>query len=180
MVANPTAPTADMKNAAVSAGQSSVLLEDLRTQAEGLKGGWQGIGELGKAEINRGYGASGDYKMYADQLPAAAVSFYRAVTGDTRLSDDDARKRALPMLWHPSEDDSLKAKKFNFAEKMLGAREKLLQGGKYKEGVIPFSVLRKTAETLQDTSPQTFDVGGKTYNIPADKIEAFKKAKGIK
>lgn len=27
---------------------------------------------------------------------------------------------------------------------------------------------------------QTFTVGGKTYNIPPDKIEAFKKAKGIK
>lgn len=31
-----------------------------------------------------------------------------------------------------------------------------------------------------NTDFQSFNIGGKTYNIPADKVEAFKKAKGVK
>jgi hypothetical protein len=39
---------------------------------------------------------------------------------------------------------------------------------------------KKTQQTQEQTgSSQTFNVGGKMYNIPADKVEAFKKAKGI-
>lgn len=37
-------------------------------------------------------------KEYEDAKPGAAVSVYRAMTGDTRLSDADAQARALPFL----------------------------------------------------------------------------------
>lgn len=39
--------------------------------------------------------------------------------------------------------------------------------------------LEKEAAKRGDGSTQTFRVGGKVYNIPADKVEAFKKAKGL-
>lgn len=155
-------PTADMKNASISIGQAKSLLEDLKSQASSLKGGYAGMGEIGKAILNRGAGESGDYKLYTDNLPSAAITFYRSVTGDTRLSDADAKARALPIMWHPSEDVSLKEKKFGFAERMLTAREKLLQSGKYKDGVIPFDVLKQEASKSVKSS-------GKEIKLPSGK-----------
>lgn len=46
----------------------------------------------------RGGIGSNAIKEYEDAKPAAAVQFYRAITGDTRLSDNDARERALPFM----------------------------------------------------------------------------------
>lgn len=142
-------PTTDMKNALKSAQQAGSLIQDLQQQASVLKGGYDGIGELGKMALNRGAGESANYKLYMDTLPSASVSFYRAVTGDTRLSDSDAKARALPLLWHPSEAEDVKTKKFDFLNRMIVAREKLLNSGKYKaDDVIPLSALKKEAETV--------------------------------
>jgi hypothetical protein len=38
----------------------------------------------------------------------------------------------------------------------------------------------RESATPSESETQQFNVGGKMYNIPADKVEAFKKAKGIK
>lgn len=142
-------PTTDMKNQLKSIQQAGSLIQDLQKQAEGLKGGYAGIAELGKMTLNRGSGDSANYKLYMDTLPSTSVSFYRAVTGDTRLSDSDAKARALPLLWHPSEADDVKVKKFDFLNRMVTARGKLLESGKYKpDEVIPLSVLRKEADSV--------------------------------
>ena len=178
VVANPNAPTADMRNQQVTTGQAKELWNEVKSQSEGLKGGYAGMFEMGKAALNRGKGESGNYQLYTENLPSSAVGLYRALTGDTRLSDADAKARALPLLWEPSQDVSLRTKKNEFIDKMINSRERLLSSGKYKDGVIPLSDLQKA--TKEESSGQIFNVGGKSYNIPADKIEAFKKAKGIK
>ena len=178
VIANPNAPTADMRNQQVTTGQAKVLWNEVKSQSEGLKGGYEGMFEMGKAALNRGKGKSGDYQLYTENLPSSAVGLYRALTGDTRLSDADAKARALPLLWEPSQDVSLRTKKNEFIDKMINSRERLLSSGKYKDGVIPLSDLQKTAK--EEESGQIFNVGGKTYNIPANKVDAFKKAKGIK
>lgn len=178
VIANPNAPTADMRNQAITTAQSKNLWEEVKSQSEQLKGGYEGMLEMGKAAINRGKGESGNYQLYTENLPSSAVALYRALTGDTRLSDADAKARALPLLWEPSQDVSLRTKKNEFIDKMILNREKMLAGGKYKDGVIPLEDLKQAAKS--ESSGQIFNIGGKTYNIPADKVDAFKKAKGIK
>lgn len=173
-------PTADMRNAAVSTDQAANLIQDLQQQAQNLKGGYPGMAEIGKAFLNRGAGRSADYVLYQDSLPSAAVAFYRGVTGDTRLSDADAKARALPLLWKPSESEDVRKKKFTFLNRMVEARQKLLGSGKYPDGVIPISDLRKAADTSDAGGVKKFVVKGKTYNIPADQVEEFKKDMGIK
>jgi len=146
-------PTADMKNQLKTAQQASALISDLRAQAETLKGGYAGILKQGEAFVTRGAGKSGDYKMYEDLSKSGAVAFYRAVTGDTRLSDQDAADRAYPLMWKTDEDESLKGKKFDFLERMIDARQELLSSGKYSEGdVIPISVLKQKAQKMESTS----------------------------
>lgn len=150
LVSNPNAPTADMRNQGISASQARILWDDLKGQSEGLKGGYPGLLEKSKAIINRGSGDSANYKLYTDSLPSSAVALYRALTGDTRLSDADAKARALPLLWEPSEATDLRDKKNNFIDRMIGAREKLLGSGKYADGVIPLNDIKKAAK---DESP---------------------------
>lgn len=178
VISNPNAPTADMRNQQVTTGQVKELWNEVKSQSEGLKGGYEGMFEMGKAALNRGKGESGNYQLYTENLPSSAVGLYRALTGDTRLSDADAKARALPLLWEPSQDVSLRTKKNEFIDKMINTRERLLSSGKYQDGVIPLGDLKKSAK--EEGSGQIFNVGGKSYNIPADKVEAFKKAKGIK
>lgn len=178
VISNPNAPTADMKNNMVTVKQVSSLMDDLKSQAYGLKGGYAGMEENVKSVINRGKGKSADYKLYNDSLHATSVAFYRAVTGDTRLSDADAKTRAYPIMWKTSEHTDVRDKKFGFMERMVSAREKLLEGGINPESLKPgefFDMIKKEAES----GTQTFNVGGKIYNIPADKVEAFKKAKKL-
>jgi len=159
VVANPNAPTADMRNAGVAATQARVLWEDLKSQSQGLKGGYAGMGEMAKAAINRGAGESGDYTLYTENLPSSAVGLYRALTGDTRLSDADAKARALPLLWNPSQDVSLREKKNSFIDRMIASRERLLSSDKYKDGVIPFEAIKKEAqrEPKKFTSDNLFE-----------------------
>lgn len=167
-------PTADMKNAAVTTRQARVLWDEVKAQSEGLKGGYAGMGEMGKAVMNRGKGKSGDYSLYLENLPSSAVSLYRALTGDTRLSDADAKARALPLLWNPSQDVSLRQRKNDFIDKMINSREQLLSSGKYQGGIVPLEDIKSYAEGIK-----TFNVNGVSYNIPSDKVDAFKKAKGL-
>ena len=72
--------------------------------------------------------------LYEKQMPAMAVAIYRDITGDTRLSDDDAKKRAYPLLWDPSkgEGESIKKGTFEDLERLYQARLSLIQKGQYK------------------------------------------------
>lgn len=143
-------PTADMRNQLKSAQQAGSLINDLEAQAKKLKGGYEGLYKQGEAFITRGAGESGDYKMYEDLAKSGAVAFYRAVTGDSRLSDQDAADRAYPLMWKTNEDVSLREKKFNFLRRMVKAREELLSSGKYSaEDVIPMSVLKDKAKSVK-------------------------------
>lgn len=170
VISNPNAPTADMKNQAIGAQQARILWDELKSQSQGLKGGYEGMFEMGKAALNRGKGESGNYSLYTENLPSSAVSLYRALTGDTRLSDSDAKSRALPLLWQPSQDVSLRTKKNEFIDKMVMSREKLLLSGKYKDGVIPLVDLKKEASNIGDTKNTGYsdDVRSK-YNALREK-----------
>ena len=130
-------PTADMKNALTTTKQAKSLIASVVKQSEALQGGWQGVKEIGKAAVNRGQGESAKYRTYLSTMPATAVSIYRAVTRDTRLSDSDAQARAYPLLWHPSEDVAVRTQKNDYIQSMVLAREALLSSGKFqsdKEG----------------------------------------------
>jgi hypothetical protein len=57
----------------------------------------------------------------------------------------------------------------------------------YESGQLKLGQLAQLVEDIKTTRSgkqgkemQTFNVGGETYNIPKDKVEAFKKAKGLK
>lgn len=81
-------------------------------------------------------GVGSDAKLYNDNKGAAAVAFYRASTGDTRLSDADAKSRALPLLPDLSEPKELRNKKILYMQKKLQDRQQLLSNG--YSGVIDF------------------------------------------
>ena len=63
--------------------------------------------------------------------PAFAAGLYRDLTGDKRLSDVDAQSRAMPLLWHPSEDEKIRKRSFADIKRALNARIKLIQEGRY-------------------------------------------------
>lgn len=163
VIPNPNAPTTDMRNQGVSASQARILWDDLKSQSEGLKGGYAGLLEKGKAIINRGSGDSANYKLYIDSLPSSAVALYRVLTGDTRLSDADAKARALPLLWEPSESTDLRDKKNSFIDRMIVARERLLNSGKYSDGVIPLSDISKEAK--KESSSKSDDIRTQYNNL---------------
>lgn len=124
--------TADMKNSAINTEQSQFLMNKLETLGSNLEGGYGGMKAIGKTWVDRGKGdKSSDMKLYLGMMPMAAVALYRAVSGDNRLSDQDASTRALPLLWHPSEDKDVRDKKFSFTKELMSAREILLKGGKF-------------------------------------------------
>jgi hypothetical protein len=125
-------PTADMKNALTTTRQAKSLINSVVKQSESLEGGYKGAMEIGKAAINRGKGESAKYRTYLSTMPATAVSIYRAVTGDTRLSDSDAQARAYPLLWHPNEDVDVRKQKNDYIQSMVLAREALLSSGKFQ------------------------------------------------
>jgi len=152
-------PTADMKNALKTTQQAGSLVDNLIDQSSKLKGGYEGMAEIGKAALNRGKGDSANYRLYLSNMPSTAVSIYRAVTGDTRLSDMDAQARAYPLMWHPSEDVDTRDKKNAFIKNMVTARQVLLKSNKF---------------TSDDKGNAITDLG--TVSAMAKKIAAAKEA----
>lgn len=155
-------PTADIRNLAK---QSELQLENVRTlkqEASKLSGGYQGITERGIAIATRG-AQYGNVYAYERKLPAFAAGLYRSLTGDNRLSDMDAQARALPLLWNTSIDISLREPMFNFLEKALEVRKKLLSQGKYIQ--TPEGDIVTPLETiLQETQkPQQTDLEYQKY-----------------
>lgn len=64
-----------------------------------------------------------EIRLYDQNRPATAVSLYRALTGDTRLSDSDAKARALPLLPLPGEPASVHKAKIAFLRNGLSQRQ---------------------------------------------------------
>jgi hypothetical protein len=147
-------PTADMKNALKQTQQAGNLVKSLLKKSETLKGGYEGMTNIAIGAVNRGQGKQADYRTYLSNMPSAAVSVYRAVTGDSRLSDADAQSRALPMMWHPSEHIDTRSQKNQFISDMIMAREVLLNKNQFTtdeetgSAVTDFGQVQSLAEKI--------------------------------
>jgi hypothetical protein len=88
----------------------------------GIAGGAEGL--LSKT----GLGFS-DASTYERTKPALATSLYRAMTGDTRLSDSDAAARALPLLPSLHQNAEQRKQLFDFINKTIENRKQKLNEG---------------------------------------------------
>ncbi len=104
-------PTAEMKNLRQQSINALASVESLEQLAAKIPGGYQGMVDLAKGTVSRGK-TSPELRSYLKEVKAAAAQIYRAKTGDTRLSDEDAASRAYPLLWNPTEDESVKELSF--------------------------------------------------------------------
>lgn len=131
-------PTAKMREDLRTVDNQIAMLDEMEKSAKDIPGGWEGILNSAVGIVTRGKDVFGlnkvdETRLYNSNKPALAVSIYRALTGDTRLSDADAKARALPLLWDTSEDDVIKASKFKFLKNALMNRKKLISSGQYSQ-----------------------------------------------
>lgn len=131
-------PTAKMREDLRTVDNQISMLDEMEKSAQDIPGGWEGILNSAVGIASRGKDVFGlnkvdETRLYNSNKPALAVSIYRALTGDTRLSDADAKARALPLLWDTSEDDVIKASKFKFLKNALMNRKKLISSGQYSQ-----------------------------------------------
>lgn len=98
-------PTAEMKNLRTQSLSALDTISRLEELAKKLPGGYEGIVSIGEGKITRGK-SNPELAQYLRESKAAAASLYRAMTGDNRLSDEDAASRAYPLLWNPTDDVS--------------------------------------------------------------------------
>jgi len=124
-------PTVQQRNDLMNARNQLLNVQQMENLARNVPSGFAGIGSIGLEAVTRG-GMATNTRLYLKQFPAFAVGLYRGLTGDTRLSDADALRRALPLLWHPSESGKIKKQSFNNIRKALNARIKLIQSGRYQ------------------------------------------------
>jgi hypothetical protein len=110
---------ADLKN------QSSIVTE-LRDKLAKIPDSLSGAASSAAATLTGGILAS-ETKAYNDYLPAAAVKIYRAMTGDTRLSDADAAARAYPLIPKPWEPLSLRESKLKDIDDAISGRNDTLK-----------------------------------------------------
>lgn len=83
------------------------------------------------------YGAiGGKAKQYNDLKPSIATKIYRAMTGDTRLSDADAASRAYPLLPSLAEPLELREAKIRNLEKNLADRKSNLMSSGGLKSII--------------------------------------------
>lgn len=104
-------PTAEAKNKKFEIDNALQSVDFLESLANKVPAGYAGIVSSGKGFVTRGETET-DTKQYEKEVKAAAAQIYRAYTGDTRLSDEDAAARAYPLLWDPSEGEKLKKSSF--------------------------------------------------------------------
>lgn len=117
-----------------------------------------------------------DTRQYLKQRPAYAVSLYRALTGDTRLSDADAKSRALPLLWHPTESNKIRESSFDYINKALEARKRLIEKGQYK--VDGEQYITPLEDVLAETESGSGISQGGGFPMPSAKEASIKKAQG--
>lgn len=119
-----------IKQDIVGAKQQLANVIQMQNLARNVPGGYAGFGSMLRGAITRG-ATDQNTRLYLKRLPAFAAGLYRDLTGDKRLSDMDAQQRAMPLLWHPSEDAGLKTPVFEGIKQALNSRIKLLQEGNY-------------------------------------------------
>lgn len=164
-------PTAQQKNDLTATENQIKSIKDLRALADKVPGGRIAGSISGVLSSVTGGELATETRQYLKQRPAYAVSIYRALTGDTRLSDADAKGRALPLLWHPTESDKIKKTSFDTIENALQARKKLIEEGKYTQDANGQFIT-----PLEDVLAEAENVGKKSNPISFDSIEAAEKA----
>ena len=162
-------PTAQTRNDLSKIRAQRANISNMRKLAEGIPGGYKGVLSIAAGAVTRGAKAT-NTRLYMKNMASNAVSLYRALTGDTRLSDADAESRALPLLWHPSEDEKVRKKTFDYLEKALEAREELIRQGDYSQDadgnfVTPLEQVLGTA----DERSQGAEEGDKKSSSPKKK-----------
>lgn len=83
---------------------------------------------------------------YDGNINALAVDVYRAMTGDTRLSDQDAASRALPLLPKIGEDSNQQAAKWKVVDEKIAFRKQQLERGIQE---VPWETKSSTAPSVQ-------------------------------
>lgn len=124
--ANLTAQTTSLKQ-----------LEDmLSALPSGLSGGaasltgFAGRGNVGTMFTNKDTASNARaYDQFAD---AIAVGIYRAATGDTRLSDADAKSRAKPLIPQLLESTQVRTKKISRLKSMFKEQRKVINEAQKK------------------------------------------------
>jgi len=178
--------TAEAQNSVNNIQAQLITLDNMESMASKIKGGRIAGSILGgKAELT---GGAGDYalaKLYQDSLPAAAVGYYRAATGDKgQTSDKDAAQRALPLFWKINESDDLKPLKFSQMKQTLLKRLQQVSVNPSTETVgpsfgpteNPIPGMQEQVSQPQVNQPQTGDKRAQ-YNqlraqgIPADEAK---------
>ena len=114
-------PTAKQKDDLSNIDNVTTLLENMEKDAQNIPAGYSGLLSQFEGFITRG-AKDTNTVVYNDQRKAVAVALYRALTGDTRLSDADAAARALPLLWKPDEAGQVRTMKFQKLKKLLSDR----------------------------------------------------------
>lgn len=117
--------TADAQNQLTRIKQLKTVAKNLEDLAMGLPTDLPTAGlEYAGAKLTGGRFGSEGTKTYLDALPAASAGIYRAITGDNRLSDQDAAARAKPLFWHPLEGQNTREGKFSFLNYMMDEAER--------------------------------------------------------
>lgn len=154
------------------------LIDQMKTEADAIKISGFGKGQMayGTAMLSSGK-QNPELFSYVNKMPARAAAIYRDLTGDTRLSDQDAAARAMGLIWNPLRDDiSLRGKYFKELEDLRAARERLLREGNYVLGeggvlITPLESLRKEVKkgSMREGSPgANFIETTPTYKDPRD------------
>jgi hypothetical protein len=126
----------------------------LESLAQKIPGGlMQGGLEALKNKMSAGNWGDQSTKLYMDMRPSMAVNIYRAITGDTRMSDFDAQ-RALSLIWHPAEPDQIKEGKFSFLNRLMQEAESNVNPLPVSGSEEASSRFNKMLDTLQYSGNQ--------------------------
>ena len=123
-------PTSKQREDVSKIEDAELNLKMLEQDTEKLPAGYSGVFGNIKNFFTRGE-SNPDLVTYNDQRPAIAVGLYRALTGDTRLSDADAAARALPLIWDSDEGPSVRKQKFSKIRELINARKSKVKSGDY-------------------------------------------------
>lgn len=158
--------TEDQKNQLQSNQNAMLVFDQLKQLSKGLEsiGGYEGLAIKGGNVVTRGK-LNPHAQAYADFMPAAAVNLYRGITGDTRLSDYDA-KRAYSMVWDIGTDGSVKGIKESTINNLLAARNILLSNNIYAT---------KKDEKITSLDDVAFVSNAVSHGVSEDKIISFLK-----
>ncbi len=130
--AKSSVPTAKIKDDLSSLNSQIINLQQVKQLADSVPAGRIAGSTSGFISSVTGGEHQTNTRQYLKERPAYAVSFYRAATGDTRLSDADAKSRALPLFWHPTESGKIKELSFARMQKILETRRKMILEGRYQ------------------------------------------------